>query len=160
MDNEILGFTKRVDALQPGSRVALKRNAGIMLAEADGKAIAAFYRCNPPAEKQDDLYFAVACLKCLWDKQTDSGTPVEQILAGLDLSESMTHRVEGILDTPWDRDGFLLIKIARLVKMLKQKGTEIPDFAALLEDLIYWNKDNQSVQRKWARAIFINQKGE
>lgn len=49
----------------------------------------------------------------------------------------------------------MLTKLARLVKLIRQKSDRAkPDFEALLEDLIYWNAENQSVQRKWARAIF------
>ena len=153
-------FLKRVDALSTGDRVALKRSAGVMLSEADGKAIAAFYRCVTPAvlQWQEDRWFAAACLKCLWDPAEIEGEPVENVLAKLirssELTDNMQHRVEGLLDTAWDQDGYMLTKLCRLVKMLRQKTAAELDFAGLLEDLIYWNNENQSVQRKWARAIF------
>ena len=68
-------FLKRVDALSTGNRVALKRSVGVMLSEADGKAIAAFYRCVTPAipQWQEDRWFATACIKCLWDPTEGSG---------------------------------------------------------------------------------------
>ena len=66
----------------------------------------------------------------------------------------MQHRVEGLLDTQWDQDGYMLTKLCRMMKLIRQKTSEEIDFADLLEDLIYWNNENQSVQRKWARAIF------
>lgn len=153
-------FIKRVDALSTGDRVALKRSAGIMLSEADGKAIAAFYRCITPAvpQWQEDRWFAAACMKCLWEPAEDVGKPVEDILAdlirGAELSDSMQHRVEGLLDTQWDQDGYMLTKLSRIMKLVRQKTWQELDFAGLLEDLIYWNNENQSVQRKWARAIF------
>lgn len=153
-------FLKRVDSLDSGSRVALKRSAGIMISQADAKAIAAFYRCISPAvpQWQEDRWFAVACIKCLWDPVVGPGEPVEDVLANLtrsaELSDSMQHSIEELLDTAWDQDGYMLTKLCRLTKMLRQKAPKELDFAALLEDMIYWNNENQSVQRKWARAIF------
>lgn len=170
-------FLERVDTLSTGARVALKRSAGIMLPEADGKAIAAFYRCAAPTipQWQEDRWFAAACLKCLWEPGEHAGEPVEKRMAQMIQSEermaqvtqseeqrrrlnSMERRVEGLLDTQWDSDGFMLTKLCRMIKMLRQKSPEAIDFAGLLEDLIYWNNENQSVQRKWARAIFSPEK--
>jgi CRISPR type I-E-associated protein CasB/Cse2 len=52
----------------------------------------------------------------------------------------------------------MLTKLARLVKLVKQKsGGTIIDFSGLLDDLIRWNFDTQPVQRKWARMIFTNE---
>lgn len=162
MDNQswYQTFCQRIDQLDKGSRVALKRSAGVMLSQADGKAIAAFYRCMLPSvpPTQEDKWFAVACMKCLWDPEEAPGLPAEQVIAQLvreeTLSESMQHRVEGLLDTPWDQDGFLLVKLCRFMKLLRQKTTMTVDFSLLLDDLLRWNSDNQSVQRKWARCIF------
>ena len=83
---------------------------------------------------------------------------MEQLLAEQiqkeNLSDSMLHRVEILLDTAWDADGYLLTKLSRMVKILRQKTEEPLDFAALLTDMLYWNQDNQNVQQKWAHAIF------
>lgn len=157
-------FLERVDELSTGARVALKRSAGIMLSGADGKAISAFYRCAAPTipQWQEDRWFAAACLKCLWEPGEHAGEPVEkrmaQMIRSAELSDSMSYRVEGLLDTQWDSDGYMLTKLCRMIKMLRQKSPEAIDFAGLLEDLIYWNNENQSVQRKWARAIFSPEK--
>lgn len=169
MDNQYELFMKRLDDLSTGSRVALKRSAGVMLNGADGKAIAAFYRCLPYSVPtwQEDRWFAAACIKCLWDPDLEGGNSVESVLAELlrneDLSDSMGHRIEALLDTSWDQDGYMLTKLSRMMKMIRQKSTIQIDFAALLEDLIYWNNENQSVQRKWAHTIFTtvhDEKGE
>ena len=132
-----------------------------MLRDADGGAIAAFYKCLPPAveAKQENRWFAVACISCLWDEESKGEKPLEQIIAGLiradELSDSITHRVEILMNTKWDTDGYMLTKLVRLVKLVRQKSDRaVPDFAALLDDLIYWNAESQSVQRKWARAVF------
>lgn len=168
MDNQIKAFMKRLDELSTGDRVALKRSAGVMLNETDGKAIAAFYRALPGSVPyKEDRWFAAACLKCMWDPAQTEGSPVETVLAGLlrgeELSDSMAHRIEALLDTDWDEDGFLLTKLCRMMKLIRGKTAAQIDFAALLEDLLYWNNDNQSVQRKWAHTIFttvLNEEGE
>ena len=158
-----LSFLNRLKLLGNGDRAVLKRAAGTMLAEADGKAAAAFYRCLPFGipQWQEDRWFAVACLRCLWDTENDGGTPFEKIVGRMireeDLSESTGHRVEVLLDTAWDEEGYMLTKLTRLVKLVHQKSDrEFVDFEGLLEDLIGWNSEKQYVQRKWARAIFTN----
>lgn len=157
-------FLNRLKGLGNGDRAALKRSSGIMLAEADGKAVAAFYRCLPAGtpQWQEDRWFAVACLRCLWDADMEGGEPAEQIIGRLireeKLSDSTLHRAEVLLDTAWDEDGYMLTKLARLVKLVRQKSDRAAvDFSAMLEDLIYWNAENQSIQRKWARSIFTNE---
>ena len=154
-------FFDRLDRLGTGERAALRRETGTMLQDADGTALTAFYRCLPPAVDawQESKWFAIACLRCLWDAGETEGTPLEQIIADLvrsgDLSDSTTHRVEILLDTKWDADGYMLTKLGRLVKLIRQKSDRrVIDFPALLDDLIRWNSESQTVQRKWARAIF------
>ena len=154
-------FFSRLDRLGNGERAALRREAGIRLQDADGAALTAFYRCLPFAvdTHQESKWFAVACLRCLWEAGEAEGRPLEQIVAALiqsgELSASAAHRVEILLDTSWDSDGYMLSKLSRLVKLVRQKSDRKRiDFSALLDDLIRWNSDSQTVQRKWARAIF------
>ena len=154
-------FFDCLNRLGTGERAALRREAGIMLQDTDGMALTVFYRCLPSTVDswQESKWFAVACLRCLWDAGETESTPFEQVIAELlrsgDLSESTTHRVEILLDTRWDTDGYMLTKLSRLVKLIRQKSDrKTIDFSALLDDLIRWNSDSQTVQRKWARAIF------
>ena len=154
-------FWERLSKLNTGDRAALKRAAGMMLGEADGKAMTVFYRCLPAETPrwQEDRWFAVACLRCLWEPDADEGERLEKIIAQMiqdeKLSSSTQHRIEVLLDTVWDEDGYLLTKLARLVKLIRQKSNQTPvNCTKLLKDLIYWNAENQSVQRKWAQAIF------
>ncbi len=163
MNEQYTTFLFRLSVLGNGDRAALKRSAGIMLAEADGKAITAFYRCLPPEipQWQESRWFSVACLRCLWDKEVEKGDPLEKIVGRMvvakELSDSTLHRMEALLDTDWDNDGYMLIKLTRMIKLIRQKSDRAPiDFSDLLEDLIYWNGENQSVRRKWARAVFTN----
>ena len=154
-------FFQRLNERSAGERAALRRAAGTLLRDADSAAITAFYRCLPPVvdQAQEGKWFAVACLSCLWDAGEESGKPLEQIISVLmgsdKLSKSTAHRVETLLDTKWDADGFMLTKLTRLIKLIRQKSDRAAvDFAALLDDLIRWNYDSQTVQRKWARAVF------
>lgn len=151
------GFFQKLSKLDKGERAALKRSAGIMLEEADGKALAAFYRCRPPKENED-IWFAVACLRCLWDADVGGGEPLEKIIAKLCenklISKSVRHRVEVLMDMEWDDDGYMLAKLTRLIQVVRQKsdGASI-DFAGLHWDLSKWS-DDQKVRRRWAREIY------
>lgn len=163
MKEENRTFLLRLNVLGNGDRAALKRSAGTMLADADGKAVSAFYRCLPygTPQWQEDRWFAVACLRCLWDAESEGEEPIEKIIGRMideeTLSESTQHRIEVLMDTAWDDDGYMLTKLTRLVKLIRQKSDRLPvDFAALLADLLYWNAENQAVKRKWARSIFTN----
>ena len=154
---------QRLNELNTGDRAALRREAGVMLRQADGPAVTAFYSCLPATVQtwQEERWFAIACLRCLWDASEESGRPFEQVVADLirsgELSDSTKHRVELLLDTEWDEDGYMLTKLARLLKLVRQKSDRARlDFSALLDDLLGWNSDKQYVQRKWARAIFSN----
>lgn len=156
-------FLKRISNLPKGDKVALKRAVGKHLNDVDSYTLAAFYRCLPSGIPwhQEDRWFAVACMHCLWNTHTEDCKPVEKVIADLiaagAMTESTQHKIEVLLDTPWDADGLLLTKLARMMKLIHQRssGADI-DFPALLEDLIYWNTNNQSVQKKWARTIFTN----
>ena len=102
------------------------------------------------------------CLRCLWDADMEGGEPFEQIIGRLireeKLSDSTLHRAEVLLDTAWDEDGYMLTKLTRMVKLIRQKSDRTAvNFSAMLDDLIRWNNENQYVQRKWARAIFTNE---
>lgn len=153
-------FFTKLKSLSTGQRTVLKRCAGIMLTGADARALAVFYRILPPGvpQWQEPQWFAAACFACLWDTTEAEGRNVEQLLSDLIrmdvLSGSMQHRIEILLDTTWESDGYLLTKLSRMLKMLRQKTAEVPNFAALLTDLLYWNNESQSVQRKWAHAVF------
>lgn len=92
-----------------------------------------------------------------WDKEQREARPLQNILSDLrreeTLSESMQHRLTGLLDLKWDRDGYLLTKLVRIIKMVKAKGYTV-DCASLLTDLWDWNNDSQYIQRKWACSFY------
>ncbi len=156
-------FFDRLDKLSTGERAALRRSAGTMLGEADGPVLAAFYRCLPSivGERDSAKWYAVACLRCISDPGTEKGKPLEICLADMikngDISASMQKRIEYLLDTRWDEDGYLLMRLTRLVKLVHQKSEySLIDASALLQDLLHWNDESRRVQRKWARTVFGN----
>ena len=51
----------------------------------------------------------------------------------------------------------MLKKLSRLIRFVRSKGYAV-DCQHLLEDLFYWNGEKQSVQRKWARALYTKPK--
>ena len=93
-----------------------------------------------------------------WTGHEKRRQPLEQIFYQLgrdkEMSESTGHRLEMLLDLQWDEDGFMLKKLSRLIRFVRSKGYAV-DCQWLLEDLFYWNGEKQSVQRKWARALYI-----
>ena len=149
-------FFERLQKCTTGERATLRRNCGKLLKDADGQAVVVFYRCLPRdiPQWQENQWFAAGCFSCLWDAD-QKGDPLEVIFSRLkDDSDSMEHRLAALLDLKWDKDGYLLAKLCRMIKMVKSKG-ETVDCERLLQDLIYWNSDNQSVQRKWAKAMYM-----
>ena len=149
-------FFSRLKQCSTGERAILRRNCGKMLKDADGQAVVVFYRCLPfdvPAW-QEDRWFAAACFSCLW-AEDQTGLPMEEILGTLkDDSDSIEHWLAALLDLRWEPDGFLLGKLCRMVKMASAKGFVV-DCKKLTDDLVWWNSEKQTVQRKWARAMYM-----
>ncbi len=153
---EYENFFSELQKCTAGERASFRRNCGKLLKEADGQAMMAFYRCLPrqTPQWQEERWFAAACFSCLWDAD-QRGEPIENIFSELkDDSDSIEHCLASLLDLSWESDGYLLGKMCRIIKMIKSKGM-IVDCSLLLDDLIYWNSSKQSVQRKWARAMYI-----
>ncbi len=150
----------RLDRLGNGDRAALKREAGVMLSQANGRAIRIFYQCLPGGVPvwQEDRWFAAACFHCLWEPEEKGRQPLESIFyqMGRDdqMSGSLSHRLESLLDQSWEEDGYLLSKLSRLIKLVRARGIPV-DCVSLLRDLLYWNGERQTVQRKWARALYL-----
>lgn len=146
-------FFERLDTLTKGERTALKRSCGVMLQQADGVAIAAFYKCLPYSvpRNAEGKWFAAASIHCLWENETRE--PFERAIGKMKVeSNTVEGRVIVLSDMSWDDDGLFLSKLVRLIKMAKQKGFAI-DANALLKDLIYWDSDSRNVQRRWLKEI-------
>ena len=158
-ENRIEAFWKRFQETVNRDReirAALKRNAGLRLCDADGRALAAFYRMYGGGLVEDCCFFAV-CVSCLWKPEDwNRGTPlVEGAKKFLDPKscETFAKRLRVLLDLPWDEGGYLAGKLCRLLKFCQAKGMVV-DGKALLKDLLQWNKDSRWIQRKWAREFY------
>lgn len=150
------GFLESVYQLSNGEKAALKRNCGVMLNEADGNAVLAFYKCLPYGvpKRQEPVWFSVACIASLFKEPGNK--PIEKCFSEMkNESGSIENRIAHLLDMNWDEDGYFLQKLVRLLKMALQKGYRI-DCSSLLWDLINWNNDMNNIQKKWARALYVN----
>lgn len=145
--------------LDNGDLSALRRAAGTT--GSDMAALRAFYRacgyCDPRLEA---FWFPAVCMDAMW-RSTDSPEVkrMEECLRLLlaqnpDTTGSLKHRIDMLLETPWTQDGFLLGKLYNLTRILKSRTNLKPDFQALADDLRRWNYPEQSVQRRWLRAIY------
>lgn len=156
-------FIESVDALPVGARAALRRAGGRGLVTGGGDAISAFYQALPSGvpEAQEERWFIGACIRCLWKPEDPKGIPMQEAMGRYsktpEASDSFSSRMAAILDTPWDMDGFLIAKLWRMARLLKQKGYVI-DAASLIEDLRGWNAPTGFVQRQWARAFYMSEK--
>ena len=159
-------FFVRADRLEKKDRVRLKRSCGALLSEADGQTLTVFYRLMPHFVEsfEEDRWFLALCIYCLWDKEDNAGRrPMEKQIAAMKdsskVSDSFDHRFTGLLDTPWNDDGYLNQKLTRMAKMLKQKGYPV-DGAELLDALLHWNDASRRIQKKWVRAYCHTDGGE
>lgn len=151
-------FFRELDDLPQTSRAILKKCAGKMLSESDGKAMTIFYNClNQDIEQwQEDIWFACACFHCS-ERGDVHRIPIENAIQQKIRSEGeskiIEHRLEQLCDDKWDKDGHFLLRLYKFFRMLQQDGYCI-DCALLLDDLIHWDDDDQSVQHKWIQKIF------
>ena len=155
-DNSRL-FLKKIEELGKGEKTALKRSLGQSLANADGAAVAAFYRALPVtlSHREEEVFFLTSTCICFWKDADMQSRSFIACLSSIGREmDSMDRRVIALLDTEWNAyDGYFIGKISRLIRMVKQKGLK-PDFTKLLEDLLLWTLPERPIQRRWARAYF------
>lgn len=160
-------FMNRVMRLDNGDRAALKHSAGKMLNEAGAKAFTAFYKAYPETglrEQEENILFFAACLQCMWKPEELSAKRrlEEEFLryqAENTDSQLYVSRMKGLLSAKWTEDGYLAGKLLRIVKIAKSKGCVV-DCASLAEDLLSWNRNDKTVQKKWLRAIYNSEISE
>ena len=150
--------------LNAGELSVLRRAAGVDVDHASKPALRAFYKaCGYCDAWQEKFMFPAMCMDALW-RSTDEPTvkPMEECLRDFRAkleeekksTESMEHRIDALLETPWEDDGFLIGKLLNLVKILKSKTNLKPDFHRLAEDLNRWNGEKRHVQRKWLKVLY------
>ena len=152
----------REHAADNGYRAALRRAAGCRLSEADGKAMAAFYRAyrSEAVPSIEDRYFFAACVQCLWKPEELSRK--QELIAGIrrmppEERGSVEKRICAILDLDWAEDGYLARKLYRLISWCRSKGIVV-DCSRLLPDLLEWNWGSRKVQKEWAKRLYRDEK--
>lgn len=135
-----------------------------MINDADVSTMSVFYELFPGiSEKEESRCFAAACCHCLWDVNDGPAIPMEEVIGKMlrtsaTASDSLKKRVWKMLDTRWDESGYLLTQISRMVKLLKSKGYVIDSYS-LYADLMNWDRDRRTVQKKWINIIINNKEG-
>ncbi len=156
--SEFLDRVKKFAQEDNGYRASLRRSAGALLQEADGKAIVNFYKAYPGVHYYEDHYFFAACVQCLWNvEDLAKAVPIENAVRNMDQSSKdvVEKRMQALLDLTWEKDGYLASKLLRLIKFCKSKGAVV-DCKSLLPDLIKWNYESRVVQKKWIREFYNN----
>lgn len=147
--------------LDAGELSVLRKAAGTVFSQADVSAIRVFYKaCGHCYAWQEEYMFPAMCMDALW-RMTDDPT-VKPFAEGLRImtskdqntTASIKHRIDSLLETPWDDNGFMLGKLLNLVRLLKSNTGLKPDFQALANDLNGWNHPKRYVQRNWLRTIY------
>lgn len=151
-------FLGRVSELSVdnGFRSCLRRSAGLVLKDVGTSEMSLFFSAKPPDDISKDKCFLCACLQCFYEQDELSKAVKLQDAVGMLSSEerdNFIRRVLSVLDIDWDGDGYLAGKICKLVRFCRQKGIVI-NCGSLLCDLVFWDNDNRSVQKKWVSAMY------
>lgn len=164
--NYISVYFERLKALSTGDRTAMKRYAGSLLKNADGNALAAFYKALPfqIPDYKEELFFAVGCWLCLEKPDSKGGrktlTKALKTLKNSSKSQqSFDKKLKQILAIDFNDMEFAIVKLTRLIKMLVSKGSLI-DYENLLKDLLNWQHKDKFVQRNWAKEFYNINKEE
>ena len=147
--------------LDAGDMSALRRAAGVDIGKASISAQRAFYKaCGYCEGWQEKYMFPAVCMDALW-RSTDEPTvkSMPECLRDMkamypETTESLQHRIDALLETPWDDGDFLIGKLLNIVKILKSKTGLKPDFCELAKDLNQWNHSERRVQRRWLRTLY------
>ncbi len=153
---EITRFIDRLDALEPGPRARLKRNAGNTLAEARA-VLPLFYRILPGRivlRTHVDTYFLVATLHGLNPRPGFQGNFARTLANVADAPavnrDGVDRRVAVLLDS---HRGELPFRLRQAVRFVASHERPI-DWPQLLQDLLRWDYPSRIVQRAWARSYF------
>lgn len=154
-------WTWDLGRLNAGELSELRSSAGKVVSQADVSAIRAFYKaCGYCEVWQESFLFPAVCMDALW-RSTDAAIikPMDECLRDMlskerETTQSLQHRIDSLLETPWDDGGFFLGKMLNLVKLLKSNTQLKPDFQKLSMDLNRWNHPQRYVQRNWLRTIY------
>ncbi|MFW9879086.1 MAG: type I-E CRISPR-associated protein Cse2/CasB [Candidatus Thorarchaeota archaeon] len=168
-DQEFITELKNLKESDRGAYTALKRAAGVSIAQSRQGAIAAFYKILPFAlmnSRMEEIYFIVATLYGHNDEyhfEGNFGETLHDVKNRFDL-EGMDRRMMGLLDSNFEiskqkiiKGGELAYKLRQLVKLANSKNIGI-NWLHFLKDLKNWNHPEKFVQKKWARYYFGKKK--
>lgn len=168
LEEQITLFIQHIDELSQADRVVLKRNCGMLLKDADAKAIMIFYReLNKVhiSNKREERLFPIACMRCMWDKDEIKGRVISlpqalrQCIRDQKKGSGIEKRLVKLLDQEWDQDGLLCLNIWRMVSWIKKERFLI-DMVSLGQDFYNWNTENKCVQKDWLKICYGTQKEE
>ncbi|MDI6705223.1 MAG: type I-E CRISPR-associated protein Cse2/CasB [Bacillota bacterium] len=153
-------FLDRLDRLTTGERATLKRSIGLLMKDAKGAALAAFFRIAPTKETEwaiqhEEKMFLFATLRAFHRYPSKNEKCFGSTLRQLKNSDSFDKKVYALLDSSISLDdGELSYRMALLVRMADSAGVSI-HWGKLLNDLLYWDHEDRFVQRNWARSYFL-----
>lgn len=130
-------FADRVKTLGKGELIALHRAFGGTLSEADGNALAAFYKICPRDEENEEAAYLSACAIAYIMHYGSGSKTFADCLKTAEVSET---RVKALLgNKSVDPDGFFHAKYSRLLRYSVSKGY-LPDAAEIYPALTGWWK--------------------
>lgn len=161
----VLDRVKIFAANNTGYATILRRAAGKRFVDVDAETMMAFYQAKQTKWDGkgntaiiDDKAFLAACLQCLWkadESLKTQGIPEFGSTLKDNTRDTFQKRMLLALDTSWDTDGYLALKLFRLVKFCKSQGAVI-DCKLLLHDLFRWDSDSRIVQKNWIHEFLAS----
>ncbi len=149
---KVTAFFERLDRLDPGGRARLKRSAGKSLAESRD-ALGLFYSVLPfgVPQAQEEIYFLAATLYPMADGggKGDLGAALRRARQAKNM-RGLDRRVEILLDADETQLGF---RLRQAIQLLHSNRVRV-DWSRLLDDMLWWNRPERRVQRRWARSYF------
>jgi hypothetical protein len=128
-------FSERMKMLGKGELAALRRAFGSSLSEADGNALAAFYKICPKDVAKEEAAYLSACAVAYISHYGAGNRKFAECLKASGVSES---RVKALLGNKFiDQDGFFHAKYSRLVRFSVSKGF-LPDVTEIYTSLNNW----------------------
>lgn len=162
---------QEIDELPNPERIALKRNSGKLLEDADARARIAFYKAlsktGNTAENEKRL-FPIACMYCMWkteEVREQIAVPFEDAMQKRINQEktkvNTEKRLFKLLDQKWDdQDGLVCRNIWRMIRQIKNEDKVLIDMVSLGIDFCKWNYSNQPVQKQWVKVCYGTKKEE
>lgn len=149
-------FTQRIITLSKSDLIALRRNFGDPLSQADGAALAAFYKVFNQDERKEAAFLAACSIAYIlyYNENNRNGGPLWQCLKNAEVTE---NRVKALISNKFvDKDGFFHSKYSRLVRYVVGKGY-FPDINEIYYSLADWWKYRISFIKEYFKEESIKE---